>query len=296
MAISFVGAGAVQTVSGTSDTCPTPAGNIGDMVLFIAVHDDFSDGGVDNFVPSNPPIALTQILPTTTQYAGDFRGRVWWGIEDQADARDFTFGTLSATEEIKTVCLRFRGQAAVPILTGTPTMQGGAAFPSLTATKAGQWFISMLLSDTALIARTPPAGWTERVDSMAANYSIYVATKPVTTEELAITSINPTHAGTTGVGYGFGFVLDDDAITAYTVAGVTKDKDGDALGSCIVVLFKDSGTNAWKQIATQTSNAGTGAYSFTVYDNAAKYMVVSYKSGSPNVMDVTDYVLTPAAV
>ena len=89
--------------------------------------------------------------------------------------------------------------------------------------------------------------------------------------------------------------MDVDSPTAYTISGVTKDKDGDALGSCTVVLLKDAGTNDWKQIATQTSNASTGAYSFTVYDNDAKYMVVAYKGDTPHVFDVTDYVLQPSA-
>ena len=298
MAISFVEPrGTIQVVSSTSDLIPTPAGSIGDLVLFILVHDDFSDG---NLLPISEPITLTEIIPSqSTQLCGDFRANCYWGIEDQAAARDFQFGTLTGTEEVKGVCLRFAGVvSAAPILAGTPVRQSACQLPSLTATKAGQWFVQMMLGDTLINGANnlaAPSGWTERVDSLATSYSIYVMTKPVTTEELILTSFGPTGTATTGCGYGFGFVLDVDSPTAYTISGVTKDAAGTALGSCTVVLLKDAGTNDWKQVATQTSNATTGAYSFTVYDNDAKYMVIAYKGDTPHVFDVTDYVLQPSA-
>lgn len=76
-----------------------------------------------------------------------------------------------------------------------------------------------------------------------------------------------------------------------TIAGITKNSAGTALGSCIVYLFRDNGNNTATFIAYQTSNASTGAYSFTVYPGSA-YFVVAFKGGATPVMDVTDRTVT----
>ena len=295
MAISFVDAGAHAYANSTAVGVDTPAGSVGDLVLFVVGHDDHSDGW-GRFDPISEPITLTQIIPSLTYAAGDFGAFVWWGIEDQAAARTFNFGTLAANEGTVGICLRFSGtDSTTPILSGS-TVRVLNVFPSLIATRAGQWFVSMFLSDIIFSNRTAATGWTARMEgSTGGAISYYVMTKPAITEELKLTNYYPTTTGTSGVGWGFGFVLDVDSPTAYTISGVTKDKDGTALGSCTVVLLKDAGTNDWKQISTQTSNATTGAYSFTVYDNDAKYMVIAYKGDTPHVFDVTDYVLQPSA-
>ena len=71
-----------------------------------------------------------------------------------------------------------------------------------------------------------------------------------------------------------------------TVAGITKDNAGVALGSCDVYLFRDNGNDTATYIAYVESNAITGAYSFTVFPGSA-YFVVAFKGGATPVMDVT---------
>ena len=292
MPVTFVAAGAVQNVYGTTESLPTPAGLAGDLVLFLLVHDDFSDG---NLAPISPAVTLTEIIPNqTTQFAGDFRCNCYWGIETQGGTRDYTFGTTIGSEEIRGICLRFSGiDATTPILSGTPIREGGLAFVDLTATQAGQMFVEIMFRDANMIVRTPKTGWNERVDSQAGGASIYCATKPVTTEELTVRSPTPRHTGVSGFGYGFGFVLDQTGETARTVAGVTRDQAGDVLVSCQVSLFKHLGSGAYAYIATQVSDGTTGAYTFTVYDNPASYMVYAHKDDSPNVFDASSNNLTP---
>lgn len=79
-----------------------------------------------------------------------------------------------------------------------------------------------------------------------------------------------------------------------TISGVTYNKDGNALGSCDVLLFRDTGSSNLELIQKTTSNASTGAYSFTVYDDTINYAIASRKTGSPNVFDITDFNLSPS--
>ena len=81
---------------------------------------------------------------------------------------------------------------------------------------------------------------------------------------------------------------------AYSLAGITKDADGVALGSCDVFLCKDNGDNTASFVDYQVSHVTTGAYSFAaISDNDAAYFCIAYKSGSPVRMDATDHVLQP---
>ena len=83
----------------------------------------------------------------------------------------------------------------------------------------------------------------------------------------------------------------------YKVEGITKDKDGTALGSCHTFLCKDNGDNTCSFIAYVLSNVITGAYSFAgLYNNDPAYFVISWKDDTPHVFDVTDHVLQPMVV
>ena len=80
----------------------------------------------------------------------------------------------------------------------------------------------------------------------------------------------------------------------YKLEGITKDKDGVALGSCKCFLVKDNGDDTYQFIAYQLSNAVTGAYSFIgILDNDPNYQVIAWKDDTPHVFDVTDHDLTP---
>jgi hypothetical protein len=64
----------------------------------------------------------------------------------------------------------------------------------------------------------------------------------------------------------------------YTIAGVTKDSTGVALGSCTVRLF-NTATNAHEQ--TTVSDA-SGNYRFIV-DKTQAWYLEAYKAGAPDV-------------
>lgn len=82
-----------------------------------------------------------------------------------------------------------------------------------------------------------------------------------------------------------------DVRPSYTVSGITKDKNGTALGSCHCFLCKDNLDNTITYRQYILSNVTTGAYSFTVYDDDAQYFIISWKDDTPHVFDVTDHVL-----
>jgi len=82
----------------------------------------------------------------------------------------------------------------------------------------------------------------------------------------------------------------------HEVAGVTRDSDGDPLGSCDVHLLHYL-SDVFTFIAHTTSHSSTGAYSFPICPaSSGAYAVVARKEGSPNVFDVTDFTLTPVAL
>ena len=85
---------------------------------------------------------------------------------------------------------------------------------------------------------------------------------------------------------GHGRIIPEAGGESVTVAGITKDNSGVALGSCDVYLFRDNGNDTATYIAYQESNAVTGAYSFTVFPGSA-YFVVAFLGGATPVMDVT---------
>jgi len=90
---------------------------------------------------------------------------------------------------------------------------------------------------------------------------------------------------------GHGRIIPDAGGESVTVAGITKDNAGVALGSCDVYLFRDNGTDTATYIAYVESGAADGTYSFTVFPGSA-YFVVAFKGGATPVMDVTDRTVT----
>jgi uncharacterized repeat protein (TIGR02543 family) len=88
-------------------------------------------------------------------------------------------------------------------------------------------------------------------------------------------------------------IANDGGSATYTVGGVTYNKNGSVLGGCTVSLFKHAGSGVFSYVATTTSDASTGAYSFVTADNDTAYMVVAFKGDSPHVFDVSDYNLQP---
>lgn len=68
----------------------------------------------------------------------------------------------------------------------------------------------------------------------------------------------------------------------FTLSGITRDSNGNALASCTVMLFNTL-TNICEQ--TIVSDA-SGNYSFVV-DKTQTYYEVSYKAGAPDVTGAT---------
>lgn len=72
--------------------------------------------------------------------------------------------------------------------------------------------------------------------------------------------------------------------TLYHITGVTRDANGNPLGSCTVWLFR---TSDKAYIGVTVSN-GNGDYSFNSPDNTTEYFIRAYKDGVPNVFGTTD--------
>jgi hypothetical protein len=72
----------------------------------------------------------------------------------------------------------------------------------------------------------------------------------------------------------------------FTISGVTRDRNGNILGSCTVILCRTSDNVC---IATTTSD-GSGKFSFTNIAPAPKvnYYLVAFKAGSPDVEGASD--------
>jgi len=83
------------------------------------------------------------------------------------------------------------------------------------------------------------------------------------------------------------------AIDTFTISGITKDRNGNTLGTCECFLCKDNGDNTASFI-NYTQSDESGNYTFSnIVDNDASYFVISWKDDSPHVFDVTDHVLQP---
>ncbi len=294
--VSVVAVGTVAaTGADTTLTVTTPAGASGDMVIFFLTHDDYTDG---IFVASSPPITLTSIFDGAPQLGTDARQGVFRGIEDQAAGRGFTF-TWNNTEQAAGVCVRFAGQdGTTPIQAGSSVEEAGPTIASGgNADRHGDMFVNFVGGDLGTISTSVPTGWTERVNGTDAAAHIWVGTRtadkypfPQILEDMSLGSTLLISAG-----HSYTFVIAKDTSISFTLNGITKDKDGVALGSCEVALFREVGGTPpdYQFVESVTSNASTGAYSFTVHEDPSQFMVVSIKDDTPHVFDVTDNVLQP---
>jgi hypothetical protein len=68
------------------------------------------------------------------------------------------------------------------------------------------------------------------------------------------------------------------------ISGITKDSTGAILGSCVVELYN---TRTDLPLEKVTSDASTGAYSFSSVGGGQTYYVVAYKAGAPDVAGTT---------
>ena len=79
------------------------------------------------------------------------------------------------------------------------------------------------------------------------------------------------------------------------IDGITYDEAGSALGSCTVTLWKDNGDDTITYYDRVTSNASTGAFTFSAIPSAdASFFIVATKADTPDVVDVSERTIQPA--
>jgi len=304
--VTHIATGTATVPGSTATTIDivSPAGAADDLLVFFIVHDDYSDGPIST---ATGGVSLTEVSfgggVTPWNIGDDVGGTIWWGKEDQTAGRTYTFGTLSNAEEIIGGCVRYRGQhLTTPIEAASireEAQNGGFILPA-SAANYGSMMVSAHFNDnywSGDFAVVPPA-LTERFNIEKSNYlhllvgDLAATTHPFPVANLDLGSETATSPYQDGFQRAFTIA---PAITAYTITGVTKDNAGSVLGSMVLSLFKSKGSGVFEYVATTTSNAGTGAYTFTVNnDNAANFMVYGIKEDSPHVFDATDFTLTPS--
>ena len=301
MAVAHVATGSVEYEnSGTTIDVTSPAGSIGDLLIFAVLWDDFSDGPPDD-APTGG-VTLTEITDGTPQLCMNAGLAVWWGIEDQTAGRAYTFGTLSNNEQLVGACVRYSGHhPTAPYQSGSVArkcgynLQGG-----LSANVYGGMFVGIPATDGntyMMNGASAPPSWTQRFNlEGGGSYRMGWYDRPVDTYPMPQPLEDYDYNATYYQNYSsVAMFVIAPAETSRTISGVTKDKDGSALGSVVVSLFKDKGSGIYEYVDTATSHAATGAYSFTLYNDAdAKFMVMGRKDDSPHVFDASDPVLTPA--
>lgn len=163
-------------------------------------------------------------------------------------------------------------------------------------TGGSQWFdgdidnVSITQGNTYYVAMVtapaPTAQWRYRDTSPANGGSSYIT--PVTYP----TFPESPDSGPSTNRYGamrMGFIT-----AIYTLVGVTKDKNGNALGVCECFLFKLAVGEDDATFIDYAQSDGSGNYSFTeIVDDDARYFVVAWKDNTPHVFDCTDHVLVP---
>lgn len=69
----------------------------------------------------------------------------------------------------------------------------------------------------------------------------------------------------------------------FHVSGTTVDSTGAALASCVVQLFRTGDDTLVQEITSD----GSGAFTFTLGDNAGNFYIVAYKAGGTDVAGTT---------
>jgi len=300
MVVAFVAVGTAVTGVGTQAIVTSPAGAVDDLLVFLLGHDDYSDGV---WTPASPPLTMTTI-DSNQQRGDDSRANAIIAKEDQAGARAFTFD-ITASEEFSGICMRFSGQhLTTPYTADSRVISAGVgAAKTIEPNFPGGMALYYYHSDSASGDTTSnDSDWTHRAQASRQNSTITCWSQPVTADFYPFNNSKTFKQSgdpfsTTNNGYAVqstSWVINPAETTA-TISGITKDKDGTALGSCKTALFKRIASGNVQFVEEVTSNASTGAYSFTLTNDVeAKFFVYSFKDDTPHVMDATDHVLTPS--
>lgn len=305
MVVAHVATGTVAFDTSGTDNTPaivSPAGAIDDLLLCFLNHDQHFDGAFSN---TDGALSWTAVDDGATFLGDDSLGAVFFAKEDQAAGRTFDW-TFDTVEQHSGVIIRYSGQhLTTPIQSGSLLRRDGGAAKDVSIDTLGAMGIYCLFSDATIAwldLDSAPHGYTQRVNSRETSTCVYIADRVFDEDDYPYASVVPTVAWfgktvdalfSTSAYWNIHFVL-APAVTDYTLSGATKDKDGNALGSCTVELWKETAGGDIRFIASTTSHASTGAYSFTVpNDTDAKFRTLAYKDDTPHVFDVTDRVLQP---
>lgn len=305
--IAFVAVGTpVGVPSANTIDVDSPAGAIGDILIFLIIHDDYSQGAI---VPNTPPITMNTIHDGSPQLGDDSRTALFWAEEDQAAARTFTFDWTTAAPG-QGVVIRYSGQDTVtPIQAGSVLRRVGATQTPDDVDQFGAMNFYTLVGDDGNIVDdivAPPSGFAERLVSGFGSAGVYIADEihgsasyPYPHDPGDVGALYPTTGagpfGSNGM-YGITFVITNDS-SDLTIAGVTRDNAGDPLGLVDVALMKSDGGSPpnYRMVDQVVSTITTGAYSFTVTeDTDAEFMCVGNLQGSPDTFDVTSSELAPS--
>ncbi len=195
-----------------------------------------------------------------------------------AGTAGWTVGTLTNSSITADRTITFAAGITYTITTAFTIVHSGAAstvtYTFISSHAANKAIIILLTGATQNVRMVDPT----RIDS-SGGQTIYSQLGVITTSNNWSNTISN------------GNIVVTAGAEASTVAGITKDKNGTALPSCTVYLFKDNGNDTATYVAYVLSNAVTGAYSFTVFPGSA-YFVVAFLAGGTPVMDVTDRTVT----
>lgn len=220
---------------------------------------------------------------------GNFLGTTWF-------AQTFTVGAVAHT--ITSVKLKMFRKGSPSTLTvsiretdinGHPTgvdkTVGYINANTFTTDEAGLWY-EIALTEYTLSAGTKYAIVCRALLGSAGNDVRW-----------RVNSLNPTYDGgcfeysansgvswTTYTAYDFMFAVWGNPFVHYYITGVTRDANGNPLGSCIIWLFKTSD----KAYREEKISDVDGNYEFEVTDNATEYFIRTHKDGVPNVFGTTD--------
>jgi hypothetical protein len=270
---------------------------VGDLLVIIAATDD----------TSNLMQFKGNAIPGFTEIGGlgnssmDVHIAAFYRVVDGTEGASFTV-TSSSSDDFTCWCLRITGanrwNPIDAIDDGYATSTVDAVIPAVTTTVNDCLVLACHAYDggdngTYTITGT---GWTSvdqnKTGSGSGNLSAGVARRDQATAGAGTACTFNASGSLSDGNVGFQFAI-APVNSPNTLAGITKDNDGAALGSCDVYCWKKLGDDSWLFIGHQVSNGTTGAYSFATEDTDASYMVVASKADSPHVFDVTDYVLAP---
>ena len=72
-------------------------------------------------------------------------------------------------------------------------------------------------------------------------------------------------------------------VRSFTISGVSRDANGNALSGCTVMLFRTANDS----LAAKVVSDANGAFAFIVSDTSTPYYAVFYKATSPDVAGTT---------